>query len=433
MTIPSDSESLRESRAIYSRFAGGQFFKDFSKVFSGNLVAQMLVIAATPLITRLFTPEAFGGMAFISSWIGVLAVIGCLRYDQAIILPKDNSAASNLAALSLTILVAFFFLGLLIAIPISLLGREYSSYASLFWIIPIGAFVIGFKDILFSLNTRIEFFGALAGAQVLTAITSIAFKVIYGYSFSSDARGLLFGNIIGIAAGAILLVFRIWPDVMRFRSHVSPPTIRKLALDYDKFPKFSTINGLLNAVSQNLPVFLLGVFFSPQIVGFYGLGNAVLRKPIQTVGVSISRVFVQRASVYQANQENLKPILFRTTMALAIAGLLPFGVLFFYSDVLFVLVFGPEWETAGVYCRILTPWLFMLFINPPATQVIVVKQDLQFNMYLMIVSILLRGAGIIAGFIVYDSIIASLVLFSGAGVVLNLIYIRRAFLLCNSK
>lgn len=430
--MPSDSGSLKEAQAISSRLVGGRFLKDFSKVFSGNLVAQMLVIAATPLITRLFPPEAFGGMAFISSWIGVLAVVACLRYDQAIILPKDHSAASNLAALSLAILAAFFFLGLSVAIPISLLGREYTTYASLFWIIPIGAFVIGFKDILFSWTTRTELFGALAAAQVLTAITSIAFKVIYGNAVSPDAEGLLFGNIIGLSAGATLLVFRIWPDVKRSRCHVSPPTIRKMALYYDKFPKFSTINGLLNAVSQNLPVFLLGMFFSPQIVGFYGLGNAVLRKPIQTVGVSISRVFVQRASVYQANQENIGPILLKTTMALAFAGLLPFGVLFCFGDVLFVLVFGPEWETAGVYCRILTPWLFMLFINPPATQVIVVKQDLQFNMYLMIVSIIMRGAGIITGFFVYDSIVASLVLFSGAGVVLNLVYIKRAFLLCKS-
>jgi O-antigen/teichoic acid export membrane protein len=425
---------LRHIDKISSRLNAslkGSFARDFSKVFSGNIVAQIIVIAATPLITRIYTPEAFGGMAFISSWIGVFAVVSCLRYDQAIILPKDDSAAYNLATLSLVVLIAIFALGLSVAIPITYWGGTYSPYCALFWIVPIGALFTGLKDILFACNTRCKLFGTIAGAQVVAAAASIGFKLVYGFVFSPDAEGLLIGNIIGLIAGAFLLVASIWPVMPLFRRQLSLPGIKRQASEYAKFPKFSTLNGLLNVVSQNLPVFLLGFFFSPQIVGFYGLGNAVLRKPVQTVGVSISRVFVQRASVYQASRADMRPILLKATLGLGIVGLFPFLLILTYGDILFVSVFGSEWETAGVYCRILTPWLFMLFINPPATQVLIVKQDLQFNLYLMIVSIFARGACIMAGVIFFDSILVSLTLFSGAGVVLNLFYIRRAFLLCN--
>ena len=41
---------------------------------------------------------------------------------------------------------------------------------------------------------------------------------------------------------------------------------------------------------------MLSAFFSPVIVGYYALGNAVVRLPMNIIGGAIAQVFYQRAS-----------------------------------------------------------------------------------------------------------------------------------------
>ncbi len=44
---------------------------------------------------------------------------------------------------------------------------------------------------------------------------------------------------------------------------------------------------------------------------------------------------------------------------------IPFGIVAIFAPQIFKFVFGPEWETAGTYTRILTPWLYMVFLSAP--------------------------------------------------------------------
>jgi O-antigen/teichoic acid export membrane protein len=46
-------------------------------------------------------------------------------------------------------------------------------------------------------------------------------------------------------------------------------------------------------------------------------------------------------------------------------GCIPFGLLYFNSENLFILIFGSEWREAGVIASILAPMFYLQFIASP--------------------------------------------------------------------
>lgn len=77
------------------------FATDVLKLVTGTTFAQVVTILASPLLTRLYGPEAFGFLALFTSITSIIGVIACMRYELAIMLPKTDEEAANLLGLSL--------------------------------------------------------------------------------------------------------------------------------------------------------------------------------------------------------------------------------------------------------------------------------------------------------------------------------------------
>ena len=77
------------------------FATDVLKLVTGTTFAQIIAILASPLLTRLYGPEAFGFLALFTSITSIIGVIACMRYEMAIMLPKTDEEAANLPALCL--------------------------------------------------------------------------------------------------------------------------------------------------------------------------------------------------------------------------------------------------------------------------------------------------------------------------------------------
>lgn len=77
------------------------FATDVLKLVTGTTLAQVIAVLASPLITCLYGPEAFGFLALFASITSIIGVIACMRYEMAILLPQDDRTAANLLGLSL--------------------------------------------------------------------------------------------------------------------------------------------------------------------------------------------------------------------------------------------------------------------------------------------------------------------------------------------
>ena len=94
--------------------ARSEFSRNVFALMTGTTIAQAIPIAISPILTRIYTPEDFGVFALYMAIASILSVIATGRYELAIMLPKKDEDAINIAALS--IIISFFvsFVSLLI-------------------------------------------------------------------------------------------------------------------------------------------------------------------------------------------------------------------------------------------------------------------------------------------------------------------------------
>ena len=394
------------------------FGRDVGKLASGTLVAQIIGFLAYPVITRLFDPSVYGMFAVFLSLVSIITIISCLRYEQAIFLPKDDHDGGALfhVCLSLVTLVS------LLCIPIFLLLGdglcELLGEPDLkFWIllVPLTVFIDGTYMALRFWNTRQRRFGTQATTQALQSVSGAGLKIGFGLLGKIGTGSLIVGQVIGNALGAIILAYQaIRLDGAVLKESLSFSRMKEQVIRYKKFPLIDTWSMLFHNLSWQLPVFLLAGFFSPGVAGLYALGHSVIQTPLSLIGGSIGQVFLQRAS--EAKRDGTVGLLIEDVVELMLLlSLVPLALLMVYGGDVFALVFGDEWFEAGVYVQILAIWAVIWFISSPignATSILEI-QECRFNY--TIANLITRFAALMIGGY-FQSVYLAMALFAFFGI-----------------
>ena len=97
------------------------FALDVFTLMTAPIIAQVISIFLTPVLTRLYTPEAFGLANLLSSFVMLFASFATLGYHNAIILPKNDFYAKVLFRLCLVLILTTSLLSIIIGSAISLI------------------------------------------------------------------------------------------------------------------------------------------------------------------------------------------------------------------------------------------------------------------------------------------------------------------------
>jgi O-antigen/teichoic acid export membrane protein len=109
---------------------------------SNEVIAAMIAILTTPIVSRLYGPADFGIAAQFISVVSILATIGAIGYETAFVLPRERKGAPRAVY------------RILFAFSIVLLRCLDSAHCSMFtgfarragwtkWLLPVGLLVVG--------------------------------------------------------------------------------------------------------------------------------------------------------------------------------------------------------------------------------------------------------------------------------------------------
>lgn len=394
------------------------FKGDVLRLVSGTGLAQIIALLAAPILTRLYAPEAFGVAALFASITGILGVLACMRYELSIVLPDNDREAANLLAVSLAFTVLMTLLTLLLvwyAGPYILSWGRMPELAPYLWLVPISVLIGGIFTALNYWNTRTKHFTRLSIARVTSASANISGSLGAGIVGHATGGALIAATLGGQAVATSVLGGQIWRDNGRFI--LSSITWREMwsgVKRHRKFPIYGSWAGLLNTISWQLPVLMLGGFFSPAVAGFYALGFRILQMPMNLIGGAISQVFHQRAAEAH-NAGQLGPLVEALFKRLFFVALFPMLMLTIIGRDLYIVVFGERWAEAGIYTQILGPWAIIWFISSPLSNLFGVvgrqEQALVINILLLVSRLVALSLGAALG-----SAYVSLVLFSASGI-----------------
>lgn len=397
----------------------GSFAGDALKLAGGAALAQALGILASPILSRMFAPEAFGTTAVFVSTVQVISVVVCLRYELAIMLPEEDKDARNLLAGSL-IFVGLFTL--LTALGVIFLGEAVlellraPDLGPFLWMLPIAVLANGSYLALRYWNTRVKHFGLLSRVRVASSVGQVSTKLGMGFLGFTGPGSLIGAGVLGYIVSAAGLGWRTWRDNQHFSSQTSWRQIARQLERYRKFPLVSTWSGLLNTLSVQLPVMLLSVFFTQTVVGFYSFGMRMVGLPMTLIANAVGQVFFQRASEAR-NQGTLDLVVQSTYERLVKLGLFPLIVLGLIGPELFLVVFGPEWVEAGVYTQIVSLWRFFVFVGSPMSTLFSVLERLETGLAFNITLLITRVISLTMGGWLGNSRLA-LALYAGSGLVI---------------
>jgi O-antigen/teichoic acid export membrane protein len=341
---------------------------------SGTAIAQLLLVLAAPVLTRLYTPADYGVLAVYSSTLTVLLVLASLRYEAAIPLPEEDEVAGSVLALAFVILAG---MAALVSLVVWVAGDAFVEAVNVpalgpyRWLIPLGFIGAGTYQALSYWAIRRREFGRLARTRLSQGAGQVVAQVALGVA-GAGAPGLLLGDVIGrVAGGGGLAVLAIRE---RLHARVTRASLLAVAARYRRFPLLTTWAGLLNIGSLQLPSILFSAGFGAAAAGLYALSFNMLVLPTMLVGQAVGQVFLSRAATLAREPERLRQLTERTALVLFACGLPAFGAVVLGGPQLFATVMGSEWEEAGRYAQVLAPWFVVWLVSNPLSGLLSVRE-----------------------------------------------------------
>lgn len=330
---------------------------------SGTAAAQAVPVLASPVLSRLFSPEAFGAFAIIVAMISALSPSCAGRFDVAIVFPLRQRDAQELAGLAF-ITVSFITLIVLLLIHLysDLLLVTMNAVALSDWVycVPLLLFLNGVWNIGNYLSNREQRYKLIAASRILKNSVMICVQIICGI-LGYQVGGLLAGFVAGWLLSLLLMGYQHRCYLVKNTVKLSPRK-KLVAKQYKKYPLYDAPATLFNSATAQIPYFILPVFFSGEIVGQFYMMQRVLYVPLSFISLSVAQVNMKQASQILKNKGRLDLYVLKMAFLLFLIAVVPMTVIYFYADQLFVFVLGEQWMRAGHFAVILVPAIVIQFV-----------------------------------------------------------------------
>lgn len=394
-------------------------------LLSGSSVALALAYVATPVLTRLYTPAAFGVSDYFITILSLFIAFTSLRYEDALMQPEDEEEAAGvlwLCAGLVLLAAALCMLALpwrqsianvlgvpdlapwLFLLPPTLIAMRWAKFAEL-WL------------------TRHRRFRTVTAGQVGNVATMVTTRIGVGIApFQAGAGGLIGGYTLGHFAALLIYgaaAFR--HAAATFRKALRPALWRKLAVRYRRFPLFSMPSALMNALLARLPYLFIPIYFDEEMLGLFGRAFVVLAIPLSFIGGAIAQVFFVQAA--EALREDDLPRLTRTVHArLVMIGIFPTLALILAGPDLLHFLLGEAWRDAGVFIRYVGLWFFLAAVASPLTRLFDVLERQRLDLLTSIFMFIILSAALVIGGSTGDFL--TLLLWTGsAGVLVRIVHL----------
>ena len=176
-----------------------------AEIVLGTVLGQGLLIAAAPVLARLYDPADFALLQIFTGVVSIGAVLAGLRMDLAVPLARDvtETRAVVRAGLAGTVVVAvaIWLLGLAGA-GLWAVNPTLAELRAAWWLVPPTVAVIAVFQLLSAVLVRAERYRDLAGRNALQGVGTAGAQLGFGFA-GLTPLGLLLGMGVGRAAGLV--------------------------------------------------------------------------------------------------------------------------------------------------------------------------------------------------------------------------------------
>jgi len=382
-----------------ARLLRGSFAKSVGILAGGTVVAQGIVVLASPLLTRIYTPNDFGLLGIYGSFVMLATSIATLRYELAIPLPKKSETAIALLYLALG---AVAVTGLLLGVVLWYWGGSIADLIGIdairryYWLVVAGTVGAGANSAFSYWAVREKRFGIISRTRVTRNASQVAVQLGGGVA-GFGPLGLLLGDALGRVGGTWRIAAQFLEETPRNVGRAAMKRLVYAAVRYRRFPLLMAWATLLNVGSIQIPLLLISYYFGAAQLGLYALTHRVLTLPASLIGHAVGQVFLADASRVSGDPYRLAIFTRKVAITLYAVALPLMLVVGFAAPELFEMVFGASWRPAGQYAQILAPWFLLWFVSSPLSGLLIVRELQGSSVLFTSLELLMRVAAIAIG------------------------------------
>lgn len=374
---------------MLNKLKNSSFFRAIFLLSSGSLIAQGIRAIATPILTRIYSPEAMGQYTYLISISAIFMGISNLRYEVAIVTDPEESHVFPLIKLSTVVGVLFTIIAsLILGLYFFINGKP------IFWTILLFFNILAYSitNVLTAYNNRKKEYKLISSMYVIRTGIQYIFAILLGL-IHPVAPFLLIPYVVGEYMGISKQAKSLkgsWCNIF----NVDNTRVREVAVEHKKQPFFSMPALLSNSLSYSLITIFIERLFGMETVGFYSISVSLLGLPLAVIGSNISKVFMQKASEEYALDGTYKHSFNKTFITLLGFSVPMVVIMFFLATPICKILFGQGWAQSGTYIMILAPMFGVRFITSALSPAftIIKKQQTEF---------VLQGVFLIANIIGY--------------------------------
>jgi O-antigen/teichoic acid export membrane protein len=332
------------------------FLRNAGIVLVGNLSAMAITLATLPVLTRLYSPEAFGILAVVVSLATVFAPAPGLGLERALLLPPHDAAAQNLLVVSVASAAVIGILLLLgaVIVEVPVASALKVQPPQLLLLFPVTATLIALNRIYRFWSVRNNQLRRSAVSRVSESVSDRIVGVFAGI-WHADAIGLVLGRIIGLMSAVIVMArmgaSKKLPHMVKRAVRLSRMVV--LVKRYRRFPIYTVWSNIVACLAQELPTVILSLFFSAQVVGFWGLGRRAIWAPLFQLADGFAQSYFERASKQAREGGSLKADALELARYLIIFIAFPLWLALSLAHRVVPVVFGETWGPAAIYAQLI--------------------------------------------------------------------------------
>ncbi|RKX92222.1 MAG: hypothetical protein DRP84_10355 [Spirochaetes bacterium] len=360
------------SGMIKNIFKKGSFASNVFILSSGGGIGQLVTFLISPVLTRMYSAEAFGGLALIVSIYMILGGIVTLKYEMAIPLADKEKDCDSLVLLNFLLSILMIF----VILVIYLLFKDYitnifnlRNLGGLIYFLPLMILLEASRNIFRFWYIRKDNYKNISVSIIIRHSTMSASQFVFGLAGILKKVGLVLGHIIGQCV-EILWLSTIYVKTKRAEGFkgINLKSMKDNAYKYKNFPLFSSWNVIFNKLGMNLPVILLALYYPREVIGIYAVSVRVLNTPINLIGTSVGQVYYQQISKYIRNNIRTTRFIVTTSLKLLVITFVPMLIIRFWGEEIFGIVFGNAWKSSGKISALLVPlYLSRMVVSPIST------------------------------------------------------------------
>ena len=376
--------------------------RNFTKLLSANVVAQVIGLVVYPILTRIYAPEDFGLLNLFLSIGGILVILSTAEYYNAIVLPEkkeDGLSVVSLCASMLLLTVGLVALSVFFSKEIAELFNM-PALADYYWLMPILVLALGGWNILNYWYIRCTKYDSISSYQLTQSTLSAGGKLGLGYAGVLQG-GMIYAMVVAPVVSLLISLF----SARRTIGDCSMPSwlkVREAARKYRNFPCFSMPRSFINMVAGQLPVLILTPLFGAEYVGWWSMAILLGFTPISVIVRSVYQVMYQYTTDRVNHRLAIYPYFRRFTWLVLALGIPMLSVLCYFMPELTRIVLGAGWEETGVYLRWMLPWVLCNLLTGSIGFLADIFFKQKIGLGFEILTSVLRTAGVVVGVMCHD-------------------------------